>query len=73
MTTAVILIFVFLSVHQDAEKSERKSRRINELESVGNQVKLLTEMINQYSASATSKEELEMMKVEYPVKLAADT
>ncbi|RUS85567.1 hypothetical protein EGW08_006650, partial [Elysia chlorotica] len=52
-------------VKEDAEKSERKSRRINELEAVGNQVKLLTEMISQYSSSATSKEELEMMKELY--------
>lgn len=49
-------------VKEDMEKTEKRSRRINELESVHNQVKLLTEMINQYSANTSSKEEIEMMK-----------
>ncbi|XP_059165357.1 ADP-ribosylation factor-binding protein GGA1-like isoform X4 [Physella acuta] len=51
-------------VKEDMEKTEKRSRRINELESVGNQVKLLTEMISQYSSNS-SKEELEMMKELY--------
>ncbi|KAK7002628.1 ADP-ribosylation factor-binding protein GGA3 [Biomphalaria glabrata] len=52
-------------VKEDMEKTEKRSRRINELESVRNQVKLLTEMISQYSSASSSKEELEMMKELY--------
>uniref|UniRef100_A0A0B7AE82 VHS domain-containing protein n=1 Tax=Arion vulgaris TaxID=1028688 RepID=A0A0B7AE82_9EUPU len=49
-------------VKEDMERSERRSRRINELESVRNQVKLLTEMIDQHASTTSSKEEQEMMK-----------
>ncbi|CAL1530446.1 unnamed protein product [Lymnaea stagnalis] len=52
-------------VKEDMEKTEKRSRRINELESVHNQVKLLTEMISEYSANTSSKEEIEMMKELY--------
>ncbi|KAH9495806.1 ARF-binding protein [Bulinus truncatus] len=52
-------------VKEDMEKTEKRSRRINELESVGNQVRLLTEMISQYSSNSSSKDELEMMKELY--------
>ncbi|CAG5123676.1 unnamed protein product [Candidula unifasciata] len=49
-------------VKEDMERTEKRSRRINELESIRNQVKLLTEMINQHTSSASSKDEQEMMK-----------
>ncbi|BFZ02797.1 hypothetical protein BsWGS_05836 [Bradybaena similaris] len=52
-------------VKEDMERTEKRSRRINELESIRNQVKLLTEMINQHSSSSSSKDELEMMKELY--------
>jgi hypothetical protein len=47
---------------KDAEKSERRSRRINELEAINNQVKLLTEMVDIFGPSS-SRDDIEMMKV----------
>ncbi|KAL8597664.1 hypothetical protein ACOMHN_031599 [Nucella lapillus] len=51
-------------VKEDAEKSERRSRRINELEGITNQVKLLTEMVSFYSSSST-RSDVDMMKELY--------
>ncbi|XP_076441088.1 ADP-ribosylation factor-binding protein GGA1-like isoform X2 [Babylonia areolata] len=51
-------------VKEDAEKSERRSRRINELEGINNQVKLLTEMVTFYTTSS-SRSDIEMMKELY--------
>ncbi|XP_005091938.1 ADP-ribosylation factor-binding protein GGA1 [Aplysia californica] len=69
-------------VKEDMEKTEKRSRRINELESVRNQVKLLTEMISHFSAASSSKEDMEMMKELFEnlekqrpslIRLASDT
>ncbi|XP_041363618.1 ADP-ribosylation factor-binding protein GGA3-like [Gigantopelta aegis] len=49
-------------VKQDIERSERVSKRINELETIGNNVKLLNEMVLIYDPNTTSTSEKEMMK-----------
>ena len=58
------MIFFLISFSQDAEKSERRSRRINELEGINNQVKLLTEMVNFFGPSS-SRADTDMMKVSH--------
>lgn len=42
---------------------ERTSRRINELEQINNNTKLLVEMLEHYSPETSSKADLDMMKV----------
>lgn len=42
---------------------ERTSRRINELEQINNNTKLLMEMLDHYSPESSSKADLDMMKV----------
>ena len=48
---------------QDAERMEKVSRRVTELETVGNNIKLLAEMLQHYSASSSSEGERDLMKV----------
>ena len=48
---------------QDAERMEKVSRRVTELETVGNNIKLLAEMLQHYSASLSSEGERDLMKV----------
>ena len=42
---------------------ERVSRRINELEQINNNSKLLMEMLEHYSPETSSEADLDMMKV----------
>lgn len=42
---------------------EKVSRRINELEQINNNSKLLMEMLDHYSPETSSKSDLDMMKV----------
>lgn len=48
---------------KDVDKMERTSRRINELEQINNNTKLLMEMLDHYSPESSSKADLDMMKV----------
>ena len=50
---------------KDVDKMERTSRRINELEQINNNTKLLVEMLEHYSPETSSKADLDMMKVTY--------
>eukprot|EP00105_Crassostrea_gigas_P019805 XP_011438416.1 PREDICTED: ADP-ribosylation factor-binding protein GGA1 isoform X1 [Crassostrea gigas] len=52
-------------VKQDVDKMERTSRRINELEQINNNTKLLMEMLDHYSPESSSKADLDMMKELY--------
>lgn len=47
---------------QDEYRVEMNSRRVTELESVHNNVSLLSEMLDQYQLGQTSAEELELIK-----------
>ncbi|XP_046569663.1 ADP-ribosylation factor-binding protein GGA1-like isoform X2 [Haliotis rubra] len=49
-------------VKEDAAKTEKISRRINELETISNNVKLLTEMMAIYDNNTTTQAEKDMMK-----------
>ncbi|KAK7501469.1 hypothetical protein BaRGS_00007273, partial [Batillaria attramentaria] len=51
-------------VKEDAEKSEKRSRRINELEAITNQVKLLIEMVTHYTQTS-SRSDIDVMKELY--------
>ena len=44
---------------------EKVSRRINELETIHTNVKLLSEMVGQYSKQSSTESEKEMMKVHW--------
>lgn len=52
-------------VKQDTERMEKISRRINELETIHTNAKLLNEMVNQYNPETTTASEKEMMKELY--------
>lgn len=47
---------------QDAEKMEKAAKRINELETINNNVKVLEDMLKVYSAE-TSQSDKDMMRV----------
>ena len=47
---------------------EKISRRINEIKKIDNNVKLLNEMINYFSASTSSQDDKDMMKVNLLLK-----
>lgn len=47
---------------QDEHRVEMNSRRVTELESVHNNVRLLSDMLDQYQLGQTSAEELELIK-----------
>ncbi|KOC63338.1 ADP-ribosylation factor-binding protein GGA1 [Habropoda laboriosa] len=49
-------------VREDERRVQLNSRRIMELESVHNNAKLLSEMLDSYNCNETSKEDLELMK-----------
>ncbi|XP_031825412.1 ADP-ribosylation factor-binding protein Gga [Nomia melanderi] len=49
-------------VREDERRVQLNSRRIMELESIHNNVKLLSEMLDSYNWKETSKEDLELMK-----------
>ncbi|XP_038068081.1 ADP-ribosylation factor-binding protein GGA1-like [Patiria miniata] len=52
-------------VKEDEKKTEKVSRRMNELESCNNNVKLLTEMMEHFQPGVTSEQEMELMKELY--------
>ncbi|XP_053392440.1 ADP-ribosylation factor-binding protein GGA1-like isoform X2 [Mercenaria mercenaria] len=52
-------------VKQDTERMEKVSRRINELETIHANSKLLNEMVNHYNPQSTTESEKEMMKELY--------
>ena len=54
--------FPFNTILQDEYRVEMNSRRITELESVHNNVRLLSDMLDQYQLGQTSAEELELIK-----------
>ena len=58
-------------VKQDAERMEKVSRRVTELETVGNNIKLLHEMLMAYSGESGSEADKDLMKVNShsPLKL----
>ncbi|XP_025081247.1 ADP-ribosylation factor-binding protein GGA1-like isoform X2 [Pomacea canaliculata] len=68
-------------VKEDAEKSEKRSRRINELEAINNQVKLLLEMVNYFGVESSAadkdvmRELYEALEKQRPklFRLASDT
>ncbi|XP_043255175.1 ADP-ribosylation factor-binding protein GGA3 [Colletes gigas] len=49
-------------VREDERRVQLNSRRIMELESVHNNAKLLSEMLDSYNSNETSREDLELMK-----------
>jgi transcription-repair coupling factor (superfamily II helicase) len=55
-------VLPFNTILQDEYRVEMNSRRITELESVHNNVRLLSEMLDQYQLGQTSAEELELIK-----------
>ena len=48
---------------QDAERMDKVSKRVTELETVGNNIKLLAEMLQHYSPNSSSDGERDLMKV----------
>ena len=50
-------------VKQDAERMEKVSRRVTELDTVGNNIKLLHEMLMAYSGDSGSEADKDLMKV----------
>ncbi|XP_014672557.1 PREDICTED: ADP-ribosylation factor-binding protein GGA1-like [Priapulus caudatus] len=52
-------------VREDAAKSEKVSKRISDLETVGNNAKLLADMLSNYSSATASAEDRELMKELY--------
>ncbi|KAK6170403.1 hypothetical protein SNE40_018808 [Patella caerulea] len=52
-------------VKEDVIKSEKISKRINELQTIGNNVQLLQEMIQNYSSQSSASVDREMMKELY--------
>ena len=58
-----IMLFGRLFTLQDAERMEKVSKRVAELETVSNNIKLLAEMLQHYSASTASEGERDLMKV----------
>ena len=50
-------------VKQDAERMDRKSKRMQELETVNNNVKLLNEMLQHYSTTTATEADTDIMKV----------
>ncbi|XP_076762538.1 ADP-ribosylation factor-binding protein Gga [Xylocopa sonorina] len=52
-------------VREDEKRVQLNSRRIMELESVHNNAKLLSEMLDSYNCNETTKEDLELMKELY--------
>ena len=60
------LSFLFNTILQDEYRVEMNSRRITELESVHNNVRLLSDMFDQYQLGQTSAEELELIKELHP-------
>ncbi|CAL7949488.1 unnamed protein product [Xylocopa violacea] len=52
-------------VREDEKRVQLNSRRIMELESVHNNAKLLSEMLDSYNCDETTKEDLELMKELY--------
>lgn len=55
---------------QDAEKSEKRSRRINELEAINNQVKLLLEMVNYFGVESSAADKDVMRVSTFKIVLA---
>ncbi|KAL3267685.1 hypothetical protein HHI36_006819 [Cryptolaemus montrouzieri] len=52
-------------VKEDEKRVELKSRRISELESAQNNIRLLNEMLDSYIAESTSKDEMDLIKELY--------
>ncbi|XP_070580159.1 ADP-ribosylation factor-binding protein GGA1-like isoform X2 [Ptychodera flava] len=52
-------------VKEDSERMEKVSRRLTELETCNNNIKLLNEMLAHYKAGVTSSAELDLMKELY--------
>ena len=50
-------------VKEDEKRMEKVAKRLNELESCNNNVKLLNEMLTHYQPGVTSDQERELMKV----------
>jgi len=48
---------------QDAERTEKVSRRVHQLETVSNNVKLLSEMLNNHQPDSSTESDREIMKV----------
>jgi hypothetical protein len=57
-----LLSFLFNTILQDEYRVEMNSRRITELESMHNNIRLLSDMLDQYQLGQTSAEELELVK-----------
>ena len=55
---------ILLSVFQDSERIEKVSRRMQELEVVENNIKVLTEMLAYYSPGSANQSEKDIMKVQ---------
>ena len=54
---------VSIYILQDTERMEKVSRRINELETIHANVKLLSEMVSHFNPHSTTDAEKDMMKV----------
>lgn len=50
-------------VKQDMERMEKQSKRTQELDTVNNNVKLLTEMLQHYSPGNSTESDQEILKV----------
>ena len=48
---------------QDTERMDKVSRRINQLQEINNNIKLLNEMLAHYSKEVSSQSDRDMMKV----------
>lgn len=53
----------FIVVPQETERTEKVSRRVQQLETVSNNVKLLSEMLNNHNPESSTESDKEIMKV----------
>ena len=60
---STLCIAICVCIYQDTDRMEKVSQRINELETIKANLKLLGEMTAQYDAATTTDSEREMMKV----------
>jgi ADP-ribosylation factor-binding protein GGA len=60
-----VIYFYNIKIQKDEIKTEKISTRINELEQINNNIKLLTEMLDEYVKNKATSSEKETIKVIY--------
>ena len=60
-----MIYFYNIKIQKDEIKTEKISTRINELEQINNNIKLLTEMLDEYVKNKVTSSEKETIKVIY--------